>query len=176
MVTLSISLFCLTLALIQVNDADKGWTSSYILTLFGIAVVFLIAFIIGELRQPFPMVDLHLFATPRFTGAALVAFGLGVGLLSLLFFLTLYLQNYLGFTPAQSWSANITNERPHFARGAIGRRGTGEDWLATYHGGRDVRAYGSKIMLSLLLTTSQQQTTWLILLPTMILEASAAGW
>ena len=38
LVTLSAALFCLVLALIQGNDADKGWTSPYILTLFGIAV------------------------------------------------------------------------------------------------------------------------------------------
>ncbi len=98
LVTLSVSLFCLVLALIQGNDPDKGWTSPYILTLFAVAAVALIVFIIGELRLKHPMVDPRLFGNASFTGAAIVAFALSAGLFSLFFFLTLYLQNYLGFS------------------------------------------------------------------------------
>src|SRR5579871_1024484 len=98
LVTLTISLFCLVLALIQGNDADKGWTSPYILTLFAVSVVAMVVFIVGELRLRYPMVDPRLFKNASFSGAAIVAFTLSAGLFALFFFLTLYLQNYLGFS------------------------------------------------------------------------------
>ncbi|HKD76214.1 MAG TPA: MFS transporter, partial [Ktedonobacterales bacterium] len=84
--------------LIQGNDADKGWTSPYILTLFAVAAVAMAIFIVGELRMKNPMLDLRLFANLSFTGAAIVAFALSGGLFALFFYLTLYLQNYLGFS------------------------------------------------------------------------------
>jgi len=99
LVTLTASLFCLVLALIQANDADKGWTSPYILTLFAVAAVALVVFILGELRLKHPMVDPRLFRIPSYTGAAIVGFAVSAGLYSLFFFLTLYLQNFLGFSP-----------------------------------------------------------------------------
>jgi len=96
--TLSVSLFCLVLALIQGSDPDKGWTSPYILTLFGIAALAMLTFIIGELRLKYPMVDLRLFKNVSFTGSAIIAFTVSAGTFALIFFLTLYLQNYLGFS------------------------------------------------------------------------------
>ena len=98
LIVLTISLFCLVLALIQGNDADKGWTSTYILALFAVSAVALIVFIAGELRLKSPMVDPRLFANASFSGAAIVAFALSGGLYALFFFLTLYFQNYLGYS------------------------------------------------------------------------------
>ena len=102
LVTLSVSMFCLVLALIQANDADKGWTSPYILTLFGVSVAAMAVFILGELRRKHPMVDPRLFRVPSYTGAAIVGFALSAGLYSLFFFMTLYLQNFLGFSALQA--------------------------------------------------------------------------
>jgi EmrB/QacA subfamily drug resistance transporter len=98
LLALSVSLFALVLALIQGNDSDKGWTSQYILTLFGISAAGLIIFVVGESLLKNPMVDPRLFLNASFTGAAIVAFTLSAGLFSLFFFLTLYLQNFLGFS------------------------------------------------------------------------------
>jgi EmrB/QacA subfamily drug resistance transporter len=98
LVTLSVSLFCLVLALIQGSDPGKGWISPPILTLFAIAAAAMVAFVVGELRLKHPMVDPRLFKNASFTGAAIVAFTLSAGMFSLFFFLTLYLQNYLGFS------------------------------------------------------------------------------
>ena len=102
LVTLTVSLFCLVLALIQASSADKGWTAPYILALFAVAAVALAAFIIGELRLKHPRVDLRIFRIPSYTGAAVASFAVSAGLFSLFFFLTLYLQNYLGFSPLQA--------------------------------------------------------------------------
>ncbi|MCY0887291.1 MAG: DHA2 family efflux MFS transporter permease subunit [Alicyclobacillaceae bacterium] len=96
LVTLTITMFCLVLALIQ--GSSKGFGSTYILVLFGIAAVGLLAFIFGELRLKDPMVDLRLFAIRSFTGATVAAFCLSAGLYSLFFYLSLYLQNYMGYS------------------------------------------------------------------------------
>ncbi len=98
LVTLTICLFCLVLALIQGSDPDKGWTSPYILTLFGVSALALVVFVLGELRLKSPMVDPRIFKNASFTGAAIVGFTLSGGLFALFFFITLYLQNYLGFS------------------------------------------------------------------------------
>lgn len=98
LITISVSIFCLVLALIQGNDPDKGWTSGYILTLFIVSAIMLIAFVIIEYRQPHPMVDPRLFANGSFSGAAISGFAISAGMFSMFFFLALYLQDQLHFS------------------------------------------------------------------------------
>ncbi|HXT36090.1 MAG TPA: MFS transporter, partial [Chloroflexota bacterium] len=98
MATITISIFCLVLALIQGNDPGKGWTSAYILTLFAIFIIMLIAFLIVEFRQTYPMVDPRLFTNGSFTGAAIIGFTLSAGMFSMFFFLAIYLQDQLHFS------------------------------------------------------------------------------
>ena len=62
LITLTIALFCLVLALMRGNE--KGWGSTYILTLFVAGGVSLGAFIIGELKIRYPMLDPRLFKIP----------------------------------------------------------------------------------------------------------------
>ncbi|MCY0878104.1 MAG: MFS transporter [Firmicutes bacterium] len=100
LVTLTVSLFCLVLALMKGND--KGWHSAYILTLFIVGGVALAAFIIGELLIKSPMLNPRLFASPTFTGAAVAVFMLSAGLYALFFYLSLYMQNYLGYDALQT--------------------------------------------------------------------------
>ncbi len=98
LVTATACLFCLTLALIQGNDSDKGWTSPYIVTLFTVAAVALALFVLIEPRIADPMVDLRLFRNLSFTGAAITVFALSAGMISAFFFLTIYFQDFLGFS------------------------------------------------------------------------------
>ncbi|WP_067933593.1 MFS transporter [Alicyclobacillus kakegawensis] len=98
LVTVTVFLFCLVLAFILVNHPDKGWTSPYILTLFGIALVALVAFVVGELLLKHPMLDPRLFKNPSFTGAAIAGFTLSAGFYALFFFLTMFFQNRLSFS------------------------------------------------------------------------------
>src|SRR5207244_4346393 len=62
LITSGAGLFALTYALIETND--HAWTSTRVLTLFGIAVVALAAFVLLELRQRLPMLDMSLFRDP----------------------------------------------------------------------------------------------------------------
>jgi EmrB/QacA subfamily drug resistance transporter len=96
----SAGLFALTYALIEGNK--HGWTSPEILGLFAAAVVLLVAFVLVEHFQRLPMLDLSLFKIGSFTGANLVAMLVSLGMFGVFFFVSLYIQNILGWTPTQA--------------------------------------------------------------------------
>jgi hypothetical protein len=62
----------------------------------------LAAFAVVERRVAEPMLPLGLFRRPAFAGVQLAAFAVSVSLFSLFLYLTLYLQNYLGYSPLQA--------------------------------------------------------------------------
>ena len=72
LVTFSAGLSCLVFALIRGND--DGWGSTKIIGLLVVGTLLLVAFAAVELRSDQPMLDLHLFRIPTFTGAQIVAF------------------------------------------------------------------------------------------------------
>jgi predicted MFS family arabinose efflux permease len=98
--TFSTALFLLVLALLRGND--EGWGSTLIVGLFAAAGVLLAAFIIVQLRVKEPMLPLHLFKNRSFTGVQFAAFGVSSSMFALFLYLTLYLQNYLGYSPLEA--------------------------------------------------------------------------
>ena len=60
------------------------------------------AFAAVERRVSEPMLPLGLFRNRAFTGVQLAAFAVSASLFSLFLYLTLYLQNYLGYSPLQA--------------------------------------------------------------------------
>jgi EmrB/QacA subfamily drug resistance transporter len=98
-----VALFALTYALIEANN--HGWTSSLILGLFGVAAVGLAGFVLLELRQRLPMLDLSLFRNPTFGGANVVMFLVALAMFGVFFFVSLYMQNILGYSPTQAGAA-----------------------------------------------------------------------
>jgi EmrB/QacA subfamily drug resistance transporter len=96
-VTFSASLFALVLGLLRGND--WGWSSGRELGLFGAAAGLMLAFVAVEWRQREPMLDLSLFRVPTFTGAQITAFAISSAMFSQFLYLTLYLQNVLGYSP-----------------------------------------------------------------------------
>jgi EmrB/QacA subfamily drug resistance transporter len=100
LVTFSGSLFLLVYALVQGNE--KGWGSTEIVSLLVAAVVLFAAFLVAELRQSRPMLDLALFRRPAFTGANIVAFSISASFFAMFLYLTLYIQDVLGFSPVQA--------------------------------------------------------------------------
>ncbi len=100
LVTFSTALFLLVLALLRGNQ--KGWDSGLIVGLFAGTVVLLAAFIAVERRVSEPMLPLHLFRSPAFTGVQLAAFAVSGSMFALFLYLTLYLQNYLGYSPFEA--------------------------------------------------------------------------
>jgi EmrB/QacA subfamily drug resistance transporter len=100
LLTFSGSLFLLVFALVRGND--KGWGSPQIVGFLIASLVLIVLFLIVERTQERPMLDLALFRRPAFTGASIVAFSLSASIFALFLYLTLYIQNVLGFSPLQA--------------------------------------------------------------------------
>jgi EmrB/QacA subfamily drug resistance transporter len=98
--TFSSALFLLVLALLRGNQ--EGWGCGLIVGLFAGAAVLLGAFVAIERRVSEPMLPLELFRRPAFTGVQLAAFAVSGSMFALFLYLTLYLQNYLGYTPFEA--------------------------------------------------------------------------
>jgi predicted MFS family arabinose efflux permease len=96
-------LFSLSYALVEGNA--HGWTSPEILGLFATAAVLLVAFIVVEKRQRLPMLDLSLFKIGAFTGSNVVAMLVSLSMFGVFFFVSLYIQNILGFSATKAGAA-----------------------------------------------------------------------
>jgi EmrB/QacA subfamily drug resistance transporter len=99
LVTFSGALLLLVLALLRGND--KGWSSGTIVGLFVGSAVLLALFLVVELRQQRPMFDLTLFRNAAFCGVSIATFAIGAGMFAAFPYITLYLQNLLGYSPLQ---------------------------------------------------------------------------
>ncbi|MGH9409383.1 MAG: MFS transporter, partial [Vicinamibacterales bacterium] len=100
LITFSTALLMLVLALLRGND--EGWGSPLIVGLLAGAGLMLSAFAAIERRVPEPMLPLHLFRRGAFTGVQIAAAAVSASLFALFLYLTLYLQNYLGYSPLQA--------------------------------------------------------------------------
>jgi EmrB/QacA subfamily drug resistance transporter len=95
-----IALTTLTYALIEGNR--HGWRTPLIAGLLLLALVTFAAFLAVEARREDPMLPLRLFTVTRFAAANAVIFLVGFGLLGSFFFLSLYLQQVQGYSPAEA--------------------------------------------------------------------------
>jgi EmrB/QacA subfamily drug resistance transporter len=100
LVTFSSGLFLLIFALVRGNA--EGWGSTLIVSFLAGAVVLLSAFVVVERRQARPMFDLTLLRKPAFAGASIAAFAMSASLFSMFLYMTLYIQNALGYSPLQA--------------------------------------------------------------------------
>jgi EmrB/QacA subfamily drug resistance transporter len=93
----------LSLLVYAVVDAvNAGWTSSTtVLRLTG-AVVLLAAFVAIEIRQRHPLVPFSIFRLRTLRAANIVNLMLGLSLLSMFYFITLYLQDVLHYSPIKT--------------------------------------------------------------------------
>ncbi len=100
LVTLSGGLLALVFALLRGNT--EGWSSALIVGLFAAAAVLLGGFFVAELAQERPMLELSLFRKPAFAGAQIAAFAISASMFAMFLYLTLYLQNVLGYSALQA--------------------------------------------------------------------------
>jgi EmrB/QacA subfamily drug resistance transporter len=101
--TSGIGLFALTYGLIEANT--YGWSSTRIVGSFVLAGVSLLAFLQLERRQRDPMLPLELFRSGTYTGANLVVLLVALAMFGVFFFVSLYLQNILGYSAVQTGAA-----------------------------------------------------------------------
>ena len=94
------ALLGLVFGLIRGNP--DGWTSVGVVTAFIAGGILLVGFVALELVQREPMLELGLFRRPAFVGTALGAIALSVALSSMFLYITLYLQDILGYSAFQT--------------------------------------------------------------------------
>jgi EmrB/QacA subfamily drug resistance transporter len=100
LVTFSSALFLLVLGLLRGNE--EGWGSTLIVALLGGAAALMAAFIAIETRVKQPMLPLHLFKKPAFTGVQLAALAVSASMFALFLYITFYLQGFLGHEPLEA--------------------------------------------------------------------------
>jgi EmrB/QacA subfamily drug resistance transporter len=98
-VTFSGALFALVFGLIRGNA--EHWSTAIVLCLIASGVL-LVAFVVIERRTAYPMLDLSLFRKPAFDGASIAAFVLSASMFAMFLYLTLYIQNILGYSALQA--------------------------------------------------------------------------
>jgi EmrB/QacA subfamily drug resistance transporter len=97
---ITVALTSLVFALVQGNQ--WGWDSPAIISLLVLSVVAMVAFVIVEKRATAPVVDFEALRSKQFLGANIVAFMVSFGMLAMFFFIALYMQNILGYSPLEA--------------------------------------------------------------------------
>jgi EmrB/QacA subfamily drug resistance transporter len=97
---LTVGLTALVLALVEGNS--WGWGSAEIVALLALAAAALPAFVFVENRVKAPMVQFDLLSDRNFLGAVVVAMIISFAMLGVFFFLALYMQDILGYSPLEA--------------------------------------------------------------------------
>jgi EmrB/QacA subfamily drug resistance transporter len=92
-VTAGLSIFVYAL----VDAESAGWGSAQTLSLFAVSLALLAAFVVIELRAKAPLVPFSIFRLRTLTGANVSALFIGAGMFAMFFFISLYMQQVLGF-------------------------------------------------------------------------------
>jgi EmrB/QacA subfamily drug resistance transporter len=168
-VTFSGSLFALVFALVRGNDL--GWGSATIVGLLTGAAVLMVAFFVNEVLTSDPMLDLGLFRIPAFVGLSVVAFTLAASIFAMFLYLTLYIQDDLGYSPLQAGLRFLPLTLVSFS-------------VAFFAGRLTVRVQ-SRLLLGvgmalvtgglLFMGTTEPDSTWTVLLPGFILCGFGIG-
>jgi EmrB/QacA subfamily drug resistance transporter len=99
-VTVTAGLSLLVYAMVDARNA--GWGSTQTVALLAIAVALLAAFVVIELRSKAPLVPFRIFRLPNILGANISGLLIGASLFSMFFFVSLYMQQVLGYSPLKS--------------------------------------------------------------------------
>ncbi|MER5602511.1 MFS transporter [Streptomyces sp. NPDC002265] len=94
--TFTLSLFCLMYAIVQ--GPQQGWTSAGTLLLLGGAAVLMALFVVAELRQSQPMIQLSLLRQGRFMAVSLIPIALSFSFVCLLVLLPTYFTGVVGMS------------------------------------------------------------------------------
>jgi EmrB/QacA subfamily drug resistance transporter len=95
-VTITAALSLMVYAFVDATNA--GWGSTKTITLLVVAAVLLVVFIAIELRSRAPVVPFRIFRLRTLTGANVVGILIGGSLFSMFFFISLYMQQVLGYS------------------------------------------------------------------------------
>ncbi|WST98633.1 MFS transporter [Streptomyces erythrochromogenes] len=85
-----------------IRASQEGWRDPVTLGSFAAAVVLLTLFVLNERRSPQPITPLHMFADRNRAGTYGIMLMLACAIFGMFFFLTLFVQIVLGFSPIQA--------------------------------------------------------------------------
>ena len=91
----------------MVEAPNSGWGSAQTLGLGGLALVLLAAFVAIEARHRAPLVPFSIFSNRTRTGANATALLIAMSLFSMFFFVSLYMQQVLGYEPLKAGFAYL---------------------------------------------------------------------
>ena len=104
---LSITVGITILVYALVDAVNVGWGSTQTLGLIAISLVLIAGFIVIERRARFPLVNFGIFRLRTLTGANIVAILVAMSLFSMFFFVSLYMQQVLGYGPLKAGVAYL---------------------------------------------------------------------
>jgi EmrB/QacA subfamily drug resistance transporter len=84
------------------NASSHSWGSAGTVIPLGLAGVLLACFILAEARSPEPLMPLRIFANRNRSASYAMMLCIAIGLFTMFFFLTQFLQNVLGFSPVKT--------------------------------------------------------------------------
>jgi EmrB/QacA subfamily drug resistance transporter len=90
------------------ESSSWGWSSAQTLGTLTAGVLVLATFVVLQLRDREPLVDVRLFAQRAFLGDTLVLFATQFGMLAMTLYSSLYIQNLLGYSPAKAGLASLS--------------------------------------------------------------------
>jgi hypothetical protein len=168
LVTLSGGLALLIEGLLR-GESD-GWGDGFVRGALVAGVALLAVFVFLQ-RRPAAMFDRSLFGSRAFNGLTFATFTLGSGMFAMFLFITLYLQNVLGYSPLQGGLRTLPVTAQVFLIPLITRR----LGLPTVSGivvgvGLAVTAVGLALM-----TLADSTTSWLYLLPGLLFAGFGLG-
>jgi EmrB/QacA subfamily drug resistance transporter len=89
------------------RGGEHGWTGGLTLASFAAAAVLLVAFLILQARTADPMMPLRLFKDRTRSGSYATMLFIGAGMFATFYFLTLYMQLILGYSPVRTGFAYL---------------------------------------------------------------------
>ncbi|HYH89205.1 MAG TPA: MFS transporter [Solirubrobacteraceae bacterium] len=167
--TLSTGLFLIVFAVLRGNAL--GWTSAPVLGLVAVGLAFLAVFAAVELRSDAPMLDLALFRNRTFLGATVIVTSLSAGSFGAFVYLSLFMLDVRRGSPVEVglWLAPLAVVAfgVSLAAGRLSERVPLRGALVV---GMALTAAGL-----LLMTGVDSETTWLDLLPGLIVIGAGIG-
>jgi EmrB/QacA subfamily drug resistance transporter len=164
------ALTALMFALIRGNAL--GWASPVIVSLFAVAAVAFAGFVLFELRiATAPMADLRLFRRRSFAATGFVAFAISATVIGMIVYLSLYVQNTLGYSPVQAGLRFLPLSLVSFVVALVTGRLIGTVAMRVLLGVAMAAAAAGLGSMAHLTATS----TWLVLLPGFILAGIGLG-
>src|SRR3954451_13557328 len=166
----TIALASLIYALIE--SGRTSFTDTKVLICFAAAAVLLVAFLANERRSDHPMFDLALFRLPTFSGGAIAAFGISASIFSMFLFLTIYLQDVLGYSPFETGLRLVVASRAIFVVAAPAGRLTSHVPIRLLIGPGLLLVGGGLLLMRGL----EANSSWTHLVPGLIVSGVGVGF